>query len=34
VDLGVTIASLFEIFIFAATPSGFINQAARFEAAH
>lgn len=25
VDLGVTIASLFEIFIFAATPSGFIN---------
>jgi len=25
VDLGVTVASLFEIFIFAATPSGFIN---------
>ena len=25
VDLGVTVASLAEIFIFAATPSGFVN---------
>lgn len=28
VDLGVTIASLAEIFIFAATPSGFVNPVA------